>query len=162
MIKKTILLALLTTSLLHGFSQNYQIYKEAYSQKNYLKSKVYLLKILDSAIAHKKQAKVAIIYHQIGQLYTKTGEHYKAIEYYNLSLKLTQSQKKPNKNLKLKNFKELATAYSSVGNLFMAFKYSTITATILDKRFGKDSLESKLIDEDVKELQSRLISASIL
>lgn len=161
MIKKTIFLALFFITSLLGYEKNYNLYKDALEKKNYLKAKVYLLKSLEVAFEAGSTKKVAIIYNKIGNLYTTTGEHYKSIEYYKLSLKLNYSQKNINQILLLKNYNNLSNSYSKIGNIFKAFKFSHKAVAVADKRYGKDSKQSKEIVESAKTLQSRLIEASI-
>jgi len=161
MIKKTIFLTIFFITSLFSYEKDYTIYKDALVKKNYLKAKVYLLKALDTAFEEGSTKEVAVIYNKIGNLYSKTGEYYKAIEYYKLSLKLNYSQKNINQVLLLKNYSNLSNSYSKIGNIFKAFKFSHKAVAVADKRYGKDSKQVKEITNNTKNLQSRLIEASI-
>ena len=161
MIKKALFLSTVFLTTLFGLEKDYKIYKDALKKENYLKAKVYLLKSLDSAFDNGSTKKAAIIYNKIGNLYSKTGEYYKSIEYYKLSLKLNYAQKDVNEVLLLKNYNNLSNSYSKIGNIFKAFKFSYKAVAVADKRYGKNSKRTKEIANNAKNLQSRLIEASI-
>jgi len=137
----------------YGFSKE--------TQDEIKQEKLRLLNKINKTFSSGDSKKIFALYKDLGNIYAKNGEYYKAVEYYKLAIKLYQTIKEQDDKEKISLYKNLAHCYKKIGNNFKTFKYTYKAIQLSNKTYGKNSQVSKKLNKEIADIQSRMIAASI-